>query len=264
VSWHGCAVLCNCGGSRERAKVGEIKKSSERFQVTQNGKRNWTPAWRDGGVSVADQADRPCREALMDSGNRSSRTEQFFEALRVLRISWIVALLAAFALALPPQVLDLYRTLADSLRAPHNLAAAWAQIAFTALLLLLAAFLIHRAGRHRALVYLSRRADAEPVLAFCLRWGPPLCGALLLAAAAAGMYAARLEVLEIGAGIDPDIDRALADMRTGANFQAVAAGVIALWAVLFVIAVRAWDSWLGRSEERRVGKECRSRWSPYH
>ena len=24
-----------------------------------------------------------------------------------------------------------------------------------------------------------------------------------------------------------------------------------------------WDDWL-RSEERRVGKECRSRWSPYH
>src|SRR5256885_1089251 len=23
-------------------------------------------------------------------------------------------------------------------------------------------------------------------------------------------------------------------------------------------------SWIGRSEERRVGKECRSRWSPYH
>ena len=22
--------------------------------------------------------------------------------------------------------------------------------------------------------------------------------------------------------------------------------------------------WSGRSEERRVGKECRSRWSPYH
>jgi len=22
--------------------------------------------------------------------------------------------------------------------------------------------------------------------------------------------------------------------------------------------------WLDRSEERRVGKECRSRWSPYH
>jgi len=24
------------------------------------------------------------------------------------------------------------------------------------------------------------------------------------------------------------------------------------------------EAWLGRSEERRVGKECRSRWSPYH
>ena len=24
------------------------------------------------------------------------------------------------------------------------------------------------------------------------------------------------------------------------------------------------DSLMGRSEERRVGKECRSRWSPYH
>ena len=23
-------------------------------------------------------------------------------------------------------------------------------------------------------------------------------------------------------------------------------------------------SWASRSEERRVGKECRSRWSPYH
>src|SRR2546425_61782 len=25
-----------------------------------------------------------------------------------------------------------------------------------------------------------------------------------------------------------------------------------------------WPAWLSRSEERRVGKECRSRWSPYH
>src|SRR3712207_976496 len=24
------------------------------------------------------------------------------------------------------------------------------------------------------------------------------------------------------------------------------------------------ENWLDRSEERRVGKECRSRWSPYH
>ena len=27
---------------------------------------------------------------------------------------------------------------------------------------------------------------------------------------------------------------------------------------------KTWVRSLGRSEERRVGKECRSRWSPYH
>src|SRR5256885_3271047 len=26
----------------------------------------------------------------------------------------------------------------------------------------------------------------------------------------------------------------------------------------------SWNAVIGRSEERRVGKECRSRWSPYH
>ena len=29
-------------------------------------------------------------------------------------------------------------------------------------------------------------------------------------------------------------------------------------------AGRAFCAGIGRSEERRVGKECRSRWSPYH
>ena len=31
-----------------------------------------------------------------------------------------------------------------------------------------------------------------------------------------------------------------------------------------IIALNNWDRKLTRSEERRVGKECRSRWSPYH
>ena len=32
------------------------------------------------------------------------------------------------------------------------------------------------------------------------------------------------------------------------------------------VSIKAWDHRLPqvRSEERRVGKECRSRWSPYH
>ena len=28
--------------------------------------------------------------------------------------------------------------------------------------------------------------------------------------------------------------------------------------------VKSFDNIIERSEERRVGKECRSRWSPYH
>src|SRR2546430_15464497 len=31
-----------------------------------------------------------------------------------------------------------------------------------------------------------------------------------------------------------------------------------------IVAVRSMAQWALRSEERRVGKECRSRWSPYH
>jgi hypothetical protein len=180
----------------------------------------------------------------MEADDRLSRMEQFFEALRVLRVSWIVALLAVFALAIPPQVLDLYRALADNLLTSQDRAAAWAQMAITALLLVLAALLIHYAGRHRALVHFGRRPESGPVLAFCLRWGPPVCGALVLAAAAAGMYGARLAILDIRSGADPVIDRSLADMRTGAGYLGIAAIVLMCWAILFVIAVRAWDAWL--------------------
>src|SRR2546421_6065617 len=35
---------------------------------------------------------------------------------------------------------------------------------------------------------------------------------------------------------------------------------ITYWMVAAAVAIRQFD----RSEERRVGKECRSRWSPYH
>ena len=34
--------------------------------------------------------------------------------------------------------------------------------------------------------------------------------------------------------------------------------------MLEMFNVTAADCEMGRSEERRVGKECRSRWSPYH
>ena len=39
-------------------------------------------------------------------------------------------------------------------------------------------------------------------------------------------------------------------------------GVLALWLGIMKIGEKA--GVVNRSEERRVGKECRSRWSPYH
>src|SRR5215211_8852487 len=36
------------------------------------------------------------------------------------------------------------------------------------------------------------------------------------------------------------------------------------WPILAPRSSRSKDPARGRSEERRVGKECRSRWSPYH
>src|SRR5207244_5757248 len=36
------------------------------------------------------------------------------------------------------------------------------------------------------------------------------------------------------------------------------------WALLLLAPTGFWAAWHLRSEERRVGKECRSRWWPYH
>src|SRR3712207_2123102 len=38
---------------------------------------------------------------------------------------------------------------------------------------------------------------------------------------------------------------------------------LAVWAVAVGTSMMGYTPVLGRSEERRVGKECRSRWSPY-
>ena len=42
------------------------------------------------------------------------------------------------------------------------------------------------------------------------------------------------------------------------NILTIPVGIV-LWTVVLVFVLRD-----DRSEERRVGKECRSRWSPYH
>ena len=43
-----------------------------------------------------------------------------------------------------------------------------------------------------------------------------------------------------------------------------AAGLLCVAVILGLMARQAADRPEARSEERRVGKECRSRWSPYH
>ena len=43
------------------------------------------------------------------------------------------------------------------------------------------------------------------------------------------------------------------------GFDAIQLNIILKIAVFIFLA-----PFIGRSEERRVGKECRSRWSPYH
>ena len=42
----------------------------------------------------------------------------------------------------------------------------------------------------------------------------------------------------------------------------VTLGLFVLPAIVFIVGLVLADG--NRSEERRVGKECRSRWSPYH
>ena len=45
-------------------------------------------------------------------------------------------------------------------------------------------------------------------------------------------------------------------------------GTLAIYLLVMTLVTVLWEVLLGltiaRSEERRVGKECRSRWSPYH
>ena len=56
--------------------------------------------------------------------------------------------------------------------------------------------------------------------------------------------------------------RAIASSRRIANPGCHATGLVSVAAPLVRMGILPTDS--SRSEERRVGKECRSRWSPYH
>src|SRR5688572_31196011 len=56
----------------------------------------------------------------------------------------------------------------------------------------------------------------------------------------------------------------LSEVRAGSLWTARAAGPVPRVPPRFGLPSRGFSSPPLRSEERRVGKECRSRWSPYH
>src|SRR5256885_14606785 len=90
-------------------------------------------------------------------------------------------------------------------------------------------------------IYTLSLHDALPISGIGHRLHPPRSARL---DRAAGRHAALLEALgQLAAQV-------LADQR-------------GLPAALFLVGGRH-QRGHGRSEERRVGKECRSRWSPYH
>ena len=73
-----------------------------------------------------------------------------------------------------------------------------------------------------------------------------------------------LSVLKIAPGQYPqqvEIDNDLKALQ-----QAVGGTIAAVYPFADPVAIICNDDGklMGRSEERRVGKECRSRWSPYH
>src|SRR2546425_10072257 len=87
----------------------------------------------------------------------------------------------------------------------------------------------------------------------------------------AGEYLERLDGL-VAQGEHPSGDelvrlaRAVRGSALMANQHAIARAASGLESLARAVreARRTWDAQTKRSEERRVGKECRSRWSPYH
>ena len=77
-----------------------------------------------------------------------------------------------------------------------------------------------------------------------------------------GYLARRWESVTIlGKLMDPLADKVLV---ATAMLMLIPLGRIPAWLVLVIIVCEFVITGTTRSEERRVGKECRSRWSPYH
>jgi len=171
----------------------------------------------------------------MQFDRRLRRSEQFFDAVRVLRVSWFVPLLAFLVLAVPAQVRDLYRALVET---DDRL-----QMGLTLLLFLLAASLAYRVGRHRAAVHGGE--EGRRLFNGILRWGPAVCAALLLGAGALGVFLAALDLPDLPRGIDAEIDGTLERMEAADRRLKLAAAGIAVVALLFLLLPLA-EAWRPR------------------
>ena len=70
------------------------------------------------------------------------------------------------------------------------------------------------------------------------------------------------DLLEISCGLDVHKEKIVACILTGPLGKPTRSEIREFSTLIpDMIALR---NWIVRSEERRVGKECRSRWSPYH
>src|SRR2546429_3155744 len=67
---------------------------------------------------------------------------------------------------------------------------------------------------------------------------------------------------EIGSGVDTAYDTQQKPVASWEDGQYALKLVRSFFSDVFGLVV--FSKWANRSEERRVGKECRSRWSPYH
>ena len=83
-----------------------------------------------------------------------------------------------------------------------------------------------------------------------------------LAAQMAAMLAVQTALLLAAQALAPALVRSGVFLWLVSVLSAYGAGVPAAWLVLR--GTEEAPPQPGRSEERRVGKECRSRWSPYH
>ena len=63
--------------------------------------------------------------------------------------------------------------------------------------------------------------------------------------------------------LEPILDKR-ADVVYGSRFLGGPHRVLFFWHYIGNMCLTTLSNMLTRSEERRVGKECRSRWSPYH